>query len=66
MHLTSGIAHRDIKPENILLSEDGNWKLCDFGSSTRVKHTSIDASVSFSNFDRKLYSINCDSCFCLE
>lgn len=56
MHLTSGIAHRDIKPENILFSEDGNWKLCDFGSSTRVKHTSIDASVSISNFDRRLYS----------
>ena len=26
-----GLAHRDIKPENILLDEDRNVKLCDFG-----------------------------------
>ena len=27
------IVHRDLKPENFLLTDDGNVKLCDFGSS---------------------------------
>lgn len=35
MHLQD-IAHRDIKPENILLDENGEIKLIDFGLSTRV------------------------------
>ena len=25
------IIHRDIKPENIIASENGTFKLCDFG-----------------------------------
>lgn len=28
-----GFAHRDIKPENVLIMEDNNFKLCDFGFS---------------------------------
>ncbi|OAA39316.1 serine/threonine protein kinase [Beauveria brongniartii RCEF 3172] len=37
MH-SKGVAHRDLKPENVLLSQDGNLKLADFGMATMFEY----------------------------
>lgn len=38
MH-AQNVVHRDIKPENIMLAEDGELKLIDFGLSKRQEGT---------------------------
>lgn len=47
----SGVLHRDLKPDNLLVDENCDLKICDFGLSRRVASSSVQSLVGSSEDD---------------
>ncbi|OAF69604.1 hypothetical protein A3Q56_02670 [Intoshia linei] len=43
----SGLTHRDIKPENMMIDEQNNLKLCDFGFTSMYIYNGIERKLEF-------------------
>ena len=43
-----GIVHRDVKPENVLLQDNGNIALCDFGISKDIISNKYESTMVLS------------------
>ena len=67
MH-TKGIAHRDIKPENLLLGNDMDLIIADFGSAARFiseenKILEFDSSIIIGSREYNAPEINMNKCY---
>lgn len=51
-----GMAHMDVKPDNIMLGEDGQYKLGDFGLACRL--AGPEAGATFSEGDCRWVVLN--------
>ncbi len=47
-----GMVHMDVKPDNIMMGEDGQYKLGDFGLACRMSGAS-SAAITFSEGDSR-------------
>ena len=47
----NNIIHRDIKPQNILISDQGDYKLGDFGVSRTLEHDNTDRTKGIGTYD---------------
>lgn len=46
MHLRDPpIIHRDLRVHNIMVGDDGNYKLIDFGSCTKISYNEVTPQV---------------------
>lgn len=50
LHDYKNVVHRDIKPQNLLVSKDGNLKICDFGAAQFLDEENEDLNNSAGTF----------------